>query len=371
MEPIEAKSNIDLPVAEKTINVQHHDAEIKNQMWFINYGKELQGLVITDRDIESHHYDIHTALLNTFLNDSFAMLILEGYMMALIKQTNVFYLFDSHARDFNGMPDPNGTAVVMKFSNIVLLEQFLYCLSTELHTSLFEIVSVHLNKCDLSKQKTKHVKDRDYQKKRRCVETEHDKQVRLKKANEYKKRKQSEETACGRQIRLQKVNESLKRKFSQEIVSEREIRLRKDSMSKKKKRSVETASETKNRLQNNNVYKKTKQSKETVSEKQSRLQKDSAYRKKKRLAETDNERGIRLEKDRLHKKDKISNGGIEEQCWAKANIIKFHKSVQYNVSQCTVCWEAWPLKSKQRSPYVCSRCSRDKQTLKSFLLKIQ
>ena len=50
MEPIEAKSNIDLPVAEKTINVQHHDAEIKNQMWFINYGKELQGLVITDRE---------------------------------------------------------------------------------------------------------------------------------------------------------------------------------------------------------------------------------------------------------------------------------------------------------------------------------
>ena len=203
------------------------------------------------------------------------------------------------------------------------------------------------------------------------------------------KRKQSEETACGRQIRLQKVNESLKRKFSQEIVSEREIRLRKDSMSKKKKRSEKTASETKNRLQNNNVYKKTKQSKETVSEKQSRLQKDSAYRKKKRLAVTDNERGIRLEKDRLHKKqkrakrvlqpqqeinqqdylnmfDKINNGGIEEQCWAKANIIKFHKSVQYNVSQCTVCWEAWPLKSKPWSPYVCSRCSRDKQTPKKF-----
>ena len=87
--PIEAKSNVDLPVVEKTINVQH-DAEIKNQMWFINYGKELQGLVITDGDIESHYYDIHTALLNTFLNDIFAMLILEGYMMALIKQTNVF-----------------------------------------------------------------------------------------------------------------------------------------------------------------------------------------------------------------------------------------------------------------------------------------
>ena len=42
------------------------------------------------------------------------------------------------------------------------------------------------------------------------------------------------------------------------------------------------------------------------------------------------------QQDHLNMFDKINNGGIEEQCWAKANIIKFHKSVQYNVSQCTV-----------------------------------
>ena len=101
VEPIEAKS-INQPV-----DVQYNDGKITNQMWFINYGKELQGLVITNLEIESHYYGIHTALLNTFLNGSYAILILEGYMIALIKQTNVFYLFDSHSRDFNGMPDPN------------------------------------------------------------------------------------------------------------------------------------------------------------------------------------------------------------------------------------------------------------------------
>ena len=74
------------------------------------------------REIESH-YNIHTALLNAFfINDSYAILILEGYMMALIKQTEFFYLIDSHARDLNGMPNPNGTAVVMKFANILKLE---------------------------------------------------------------------------------------------------------------------------------------------------------------------------------------------------------------------------------------------------------
>ena len=64
--------------------------------------------------------------------------------------------------------------------------------------------------------------------------------------------------------------------------------------------------------------------------------------------------------------DSTQNGGIEEQCWAKANINKFHKSVQYTVSQCTVCQEAWPLKSKPRSPSVCFRCSRDEKSPKTL-----
>ena len=83
---------------------------------------------MTDYKIESHYYDIHTALLNTFLNYSYAVIVLEGYMMALIKQTDFFYLFDSLARDLSGMPDPNDTAVVMKFTNIPELEQYLYYL---------------------------------------------------------------------------------------------------------------------------------------------------------------------------------------------------------------------------------------------------
>ena len=47
--------------------------------------------------------------------------------------------------------------------------------------------------------------------------------------------------------------------------------------------------------------------------------------------------------------DSTQNGGIEKQikqCWAKASQ------------------EAWPLKSKPRSPYVCSRCSRDEKSPK-------
>ncbi|CAB4019299.1 deleted in malignant brain tumors 1 -like [Paramuricea clavata] len=107
----------------------------------------------------------------------------EGYMMALMKQADFFYLFDSHARDSSGMPDPNGTAVVMKFDQEYVL------------------------------------------KKRLLIENEGDKQAKLKKASEYKKIKQSEGTDSERQIRLQKLSESIKQKRSEETDSERQIRL--------------------------------------------------------------------------------------------------------------------------------------------------
>ena len=448
VEPVEAKSITDLPIVAKSntdlsIGVEHNsvvtnEENNKNQIWFINYGKKLQGLVITNREIESHYYDIHTALLNVFSNYSCTILILEGYMMALIKQTGFFYLFDSHARDSSGMPDPNGTAVVMKFVNILELEQYLYSVSMTLHANLFEIVPVQLNICKASEKKSyKCVKDREYVlKKRLLIENEGDKQARLKKASEYKKRKQSEETDSERQIRLQKLSESIKQKRSEETDSERQIRLQKLSESIKQKRSEETDSEWQIRLQKLSESikqkrseetdserqirlqklsesikqkhseetdsekqitlqkdcesKKTKRSEETDPNRQIRLQKDSESKKRKRSEETDTSRQVRLEKDRLNKKqkrakkvlqpqhelnqqdylnmfDRTNNGGIEEQCWAKANINKFNKSVQYIVSQCTECQEAWPLKSKPRTlPYVCSRCFRDKKSPKKF-----
>ena len=50
------------------------------------------------------------------------------YVMALIKQNNYFYLFDSHARDCSGMPDCNGTAVLVKFTTTLELQQFVIAL---------------------------------------------------------------------------------------------------------------------------------------------------------------------------------------------------------------------------------------------------
>jgi subtilase family serine protease len=56
----------------EAVDVEHksvvtNETNNENQIWLISYGKELQGLVITDREIESHYYDIHTAVVDAFL----------------------------------------------------------------------------------------------------------------------------------------------------------------------------------------------------------------------------------------------------------------------------------------------------------------
>ena len=73
------------------------------------------------------------------------------------------------------------------------------------------------------------------------------------------------------------------------------------------------------------------------------------------------------QKNYLNEFDIVKNGCIHEQNWAKMNTAKFHKSMEYFITQCSTCQEAWPLKSKPiKSPYVCSRCSRDKKSPKKF-----
>ena len=180
----------------------------------------------------------------------------------------------------------------------------------------------------------------------------------------------------------------MKRKRSEEIDNERKIRLEKDSLSKRSKRSKETNNERQIRLEKDSLSKKVSGQRK-LTMRQIRLEKDRVSKKSKRSDETDSQRQLRLEKERYNKKQKrakefsqsqheinqqhylnmfynTNNGVIEEQCWAKTKINKFHKSVKYIVSHCTVCQEAWHLKTKPKTPYVCSRCCRDKKSPKKF-----
>ena len=130
--------------------------------------------------------------------------MLNGYVVALLKSIdNSIYVFDSHECNHYGVPDPNGTVIVMKCTNISELEKYLSSLSLLLNSIYFEIVPVEfytgivedpfISKPEQSSSKAKRLQETDVQR-----------QNRLQKAREYRRKKLSEETESQRQVRLNK-----------------------------------------------------------------------------------------------------------------------------------------------------------------------
>ena len=108
--PIVASDTEPPTVVNKPSGIATNNEEV---ICVIDYKQELQGLVIINEEIPSHYYKMHIAIANTFVKYEYAFMILESYMMALIKHIDCFYLIDPHGHNVVGIPDPNGTAVVM------------------------------------------------------------------------------------------------------------------------------------------------------------------------------------------------------------------------------------------------------------------
>ena len=112
-------------VVNRTSNVTTNIEEV---VCVIDYKQELQGLVIINEEIPSHYHKMHVAIANTFVQYRYAFMILESYD-GLNKAINeYFYIIDSHAHNVVRMPDPNSTAFIMQFVNVLDVEQYLYAL---------------------------------------------------------------------------------------------------------------------------------------------------------------------------------------------------------------------------------------------------
>ena len=64
--------------------------------------------------VEYPFLDLETALAMTFSFNPYAVFICNGFSIALLEQGDCFYLFDSHARDSDGMPNVNGKSILLK-----------------------------------------------------------------------------------------------------------------------------------------------------------------------------------------------------------------------------------------------------------------
>ena len=76
-----------------------------NVEYRLNYNKFYQGRIDRSFCGDGLFCSLKQVLINAFSDSSNAMLVLDGYMMAVIKKSDFLYLFDSHARNSLGIPD--------------------------------------------------------------------------------------------------------------------------------------------------------------------------------------------------------------------------------------------------------------------------
>jgi hypothetical protein len=75
----------------KTIVIELEPNEKQNDgtIWYINYGKDRQGSIITnEHEVGAPYVNFGSALMNTFIQSKDAILILDGFMMALMHDIN-------------------------------------------------------------------------------------------------------------------------------------------------------------------------------------------------------------------------------------------------------------------------------------------
>ena len=64
--------------------------------------------------VEYPFLDLETGLAMTFSFNPYAVFICNGFSIALLEQGDCFYLFESHARASDGMPNVNGKNIFVK-----------------------------------------------------------------------------------------------------------------------------------------------------------------------------------------------------------------------------------------------------------------
>ena len=272
----------------------------------------------------------------------------------------------------------------MKCYDLAALDQYICSLAINLNTQFFEITPVTLCSYNITQsslsssihisngnniEKEKQLDKSQISRKRKLLEqTPVQRENRQEKMRAYRKHKKLTETKLERQNRLDVQKAYKKKRLSQESQTTRQARLNAQKAYQKKIISDQTQSQTEKRLNANKACYRKRISNETDDQKQCRLERNRQTYKKRKLKNTSNVSESNAQKQYLSNFENTDMGNLHEQTWAKQNISNFHKSISYFVFKCTVCHEAWPLKSRPRIPhlYLCSRCSRDKKSPKEF-----
>ena len=96
-------------------------------------------------------YLLSDSLVNVFSSSGEAILLLDVYMVAIMKNDIEYFFFDSHECDKSGIPDvtETGADLLIKFSNLHQLATHICTLANKLKTQKFEIIPVKISHCSV------------------------------------------------------------------------------------------------------------------------------------------------------------------------------------------------------------------------------
>ena len=277
-----------------------------------------------------------------------------------------FKIFDSHAKDFYGMPHPFGKCTLLRIEGLENLVSYLQMSCLETGVVPFEIKGVSISDCQLeqknaqltsnnennlkknrkrkSSDETADIKKRrvisqhEYEKKRKANESEESRQKRLSQQRENKRKKRASESVESRQKRLACQSKYQKYKNVNESAKCREIRLANQRQYQKEKVANESAECRENRLANQRQYQKEKVANESVECRENRLANQLKYQKEKIGNESTECRQKRLLTQQQYRKNTCiaTNSTITDE------IRKFHAVVcRAPLYICSCCDQLW------------------------------
>ena len=218
-------------------------------------------------------------------------------------------LFDAHSRDKWGNACSEGTSVLLEFSRLEILIDYLQRFYSCSKLVPFEVIGVHVSKLMFkeycvnivnSKKMEGNFSESTKVHNRMSVIEEnsagHSKTARLDKMREQRRRERKMETCEQRVLRLQKMRERNKAKRQDESEGEKRIRLDKAKERNRKARNIETEESRILRLEKLKKCKEQRKNGETIEQREIKLKKLKEGFQQRKSQETVEQREIRLKK---------------------------------------------------------------------------
>ncbi|KAL9986676.1 hypothetical protein ACROYT_G000850 [Oculina patagonica] len=249
--------------------------------------------------------------------DAFLLTVEINTVAIIIDNKGHYRIFDSHSRDIHGNVAANGTAVLLEFSSMEEMVQYLQNFYREMNVVPFEVLGIKVENLRCTSSNTLHVPftTADNRYTVGCKELCSQSQCHLEKldiencseenvVNNSRKRKQAQSKEHKKSLFI--LSEKKIAGKGAETEGERVSLSQKHCEKNEKRIAIETKAEEENMLKKSKEQKITKKEIESREQRENRLKKHRDLMRKRRKAETDQQRENRVRKcreQRMNKKE--------------------------------------------------------------------